>query len=315
MSRSGAAVSAAALTFVLLSPLAGAETLSPLAQLGQILFFDSRLSANGTVSCASCHQPEHSFADPRRFSIGQSGRPTRRHAPALINRPRYGFQFWDGRALSLEAQVLHPLRDPDEMGLSAVAICHRLSSIPSYREGFVAAFGDPEVTPPRLLRAISAFIETLRFADSEYHRASQAGALPAALARGEALFFGKLRCGTCHLRGPLTDERFHNTGISWKAGGGDLGRGALSGRQEEIRAFKTPTLFELVRTAPYMHDGSLDTLEAVVEHYRQGGAPEDPSLDPAIRPLELTAGERDVLIGFLRSLSAPDGPPFSTSRR
>lgn len=287
------------------------EEREELVVLGERLFFDARLSASGTVSCASCHLPESSFADPRRFSSGHAGALTSRHAPALINRPLHGYEFWDGRSLSLEGQVLHPLRNPDEMGLPAAAVAARLSDVAGYRERFERAFGDPAITPDRLTASIAAYVASLRFEDSAYRLAKRSGALAPAVARGESLFFGAAGCSRCHTGEHFTDERFHNTGVSWRSGGEDPGRGGLTGRREEMRAFKTPTLLELVRTAPYMHDGSLATLEDVVEHYVRGGAPEDPALDPGLAPLDLEPGEVADLLEFLRSLSAPGGPPFA----
>jgi cytochrome c peroxidase len=281
-----------------------------LVALGESLFFDVRLSGSGTVSCASCHRPESSFADPRRFSSGHEGALTSRNAPTLINRPLRGYEFWDGRSLSLAGQVLHPLQNPDEMGLPAAAAAARLSGVSGLGERFERVFGDPAITPERLATSIATYVASLRFERSAYRLERRGGGLSPAVARGESLFLGEAGCGRCHTGESFTDERFHNTGVSWRSGAKDAGRGGLTGRQEEMRAFKTPTLLELVRTAPYMHDGSLATLEDVVNHYLQGGAPEDPALDPGLAPLDLGLGDVADLLAFLRSLSGPDGPPF-----
>jgi len=313
MSRTprGSAVLLIAAMAVPVSAGAASEPRGDLVALGQSLFFDVRLSGSGTVSCASCHPPESSFADPRRFSSGHEGALTHRNAPALINRPLRGYEFWDGRSLSLEGQVLHPLQNPDEMGLPAAAAAARLSGMAEMRERFERAFGDPAITPQRLARSIAAYVASLRFEGSAYRLARSGGGVPPAVARGESLFRGKAGCSRCHTGETFTDERFHNTGVSWRSGGEDAGRGGLTGRQEDLRAFKTPTLLELVRTAPYMHDGSLATLEDVVARYAEGGAPEDPALDPRLEPLDLEPGEVADLLAFLRALSDPDGPPFS----
>ena len=272
-------------------------------ELGRALFFDSALSERGTISCASCHQPEHAFADPRRFSLGQAGEPLSRNTSTLVNRPLVGFQFWDGRALSLAAQAVHPLETPAEMGSSISEACGRLAALPAYPERFRGAFGTSEVTPCRLATAIAAFVASLSAPESDYERAKRGGHLPGAVARGEALFAGEARCITCHKGPDFTDERFHNTGIAWRSGSGDLGRGALTGRAEDLRAFKTPTLRELARTAPYMHDGSLQTLEEALQNYVRGSAREDPSLDPAIQPLQLWPDQIADLLAFLRALT------------
>jgi cytochrome c peroxidase len=270
-------------------------------ELGRALFFEPALSESGTISCATCHQAEHAFADRRRFSLGQAGEPLRRNTPTVLNRPSVGFQFWDGRALSLAAQVAHPLETPEEMGRSIAQACGRVAALPAHSERFRAAFGSSEVTPCRLSAAIAAFVASLRATESDYERARRLGRLPEAVARGQALFAGAARCATCHKGPDFTDERFHNTGIAWKSGSGDLGRGALTGRTGDLRAVKTPTLREVAGTAPYMHDGSIPTLEEVVRHYAQGGAPEDPSLDPSIKPLELSPEQIADLLAFLRA--------------
>jgi cytochrome c peroxidase len=280
--------------------------------LGRSLFFEKRLSTSGATSCASCHLPDRAFADDRRFSVGDRGRETVRNSPSLLDRPAVGYQFWDGRAETLVQQVFGPLEDPDEMSVSIEAAVVRLKALPEYRLQFYEVFGGG-ISTERLARSIAAFVETLHAGPSDYEVAKAQGILSARVVRGEALFRGKGKCDVCHSGRRFTDERFHNTGISWK-GGHDLGRGKLSGRSEDTRAFKTPSLLELVRTAPYMHDGSLATLEAVVEHYASGGAPEDGFQDPVIAPIDLGAAEHEDLVAFLRALSGttsslerPDG--------
>jgi cytochrome c peroxidase len=282
-----------------------------LVELGQALFFEASLSETGRLSCASCHRSELSFSDDKPFSPGQRGELTTRNTPPLINRPEHGFQFWDGRALSLSAQALFPLENPQEMGASATAACARVAALTRDGPLFTAAFGSEEVTPCRLGAALAAFVTSLTTHDSDFERQSRAALLPPAVARGEALFRGKARCVVCHSGSDFTDGRFHDTGIAWKAGSSDLGRGALTGRTGDLRAFKTPTLRELVRTGPYMHDGSLKTLEDVARHYADGGAPADPGLDPALKPVELSQEETRDLLAFLRALSDSRRPPLA----
>lgn len=282
--------------------------------LGMSLFFEARLSMSGNTSCATCHSPEQAFADSRRFSIGEGGRKTARNSPSLLNRPPKGYQFWDGRVKSLFEQVFFPLENPDEMSDSVENAIRRLKAIPEYRKRFDEIFG-AEISPELVATSIAAFVESLHATPSDYERANAAGTLSHQVVRGEALFRGKGKCDTCHTGSHFTDERFHNTGVAWKGGGHDLGRGKLSGRPEETRAFKTPSLRELVKTAPYMHDGSLPTLEAVVEHYAAGGAPEDQFQDPILKPIDFTAAEREDLVAFLRALSDTRTPPRSVVRQ
>lgn len=291
-------------------PVVSSERNRALVVLGQALFFEQRLSATNGTSCSSCHLPERAFADRRRFSRGQYNEPTTRNAPSLINRPRVGFEFWDGRALSLADQVAHPLENAAEMGDSMEAICARIVEIPRYPRMFAEAFGSSKINGERLALAIATYLQTLRAYEADYERAKEAGTLSAGVLRGEAVFRGKASCVLCHTGPNFTDERFHNTGVAWKSRSQDEGRASLTGREEDLRAFKTPTLRELVRTAPYMHDGSISTLEEVIEHYVEGGVPNDPKLDPALQPINLTAAERRDLVAFLRSLSDSRRPPF-----
>ena len=275
-----------------------------LRALGETLFFDPALSSTRTTSCSSCHRPEHAFADPRVLSTGQHGDEMRRHTPALVNRPLVAFQFWDGRAKSLAEQARHPLEDPKEMGESIEDASRRIKESPDYRRRFRAVFGTPGIDPERLTRALAAFVAGLEERGSEYERRKAVVDLPPALRRGEELFFGEAGCFRCHSGPNFTDERFHNTGVAWKSDRADSGRAALSGRDEDVRAFKTPTLRQLAYTAPYMHDGGMATLRDVVLHYAAGGAPEDPRLDPAVKRLDLDESEVTALVSFLRSLSA-----------
>jgi len=280
-------------------------------ELGESLFFEKALSEKGNTACASCHRPESSFADRQRGSVGQNGKPGRRNAPVLFNRPAVGFEFWDGRALSLIDQVAHPLADPDEMGSSMEDACRRIERIPKYRTMFAQAFGTARITPELVATAIATYVASLQSYQSDYDRGRRTGSLLPRVLRGEKLFQGRARCVLCHVGPNFTDERFHNTGVSWKSSR-DPGRGEWTGLQQEMRAFKTPTLRELTRTAPYMHDGSFASLDQVIDHYVGGGAPQDPRLDPVVRPIRLTLGERRDLIEFLGSLSDSRRPPFQT---
>ncbi len=276
--------------------------------LGRALFFDPRLSADGTVSCASCHDPARAFTDGRPVAIGIGGRAGTRNTPTILNRAlRAGREtplFFDGRAATLEAQVLVPLAHPLEMGSPPDRAAAAIAAVPGYAPLFAAAFGDPAVDVARLARAIAAFERTLVSGDSALDRFQIGGAWdalsPAAL-EGRALFLGKAGCVECHGGYNLTDERFHNLGVGMDAPSPDLGRFLVTGKDEDRGAFKTPTLRDVARTAPYMHDGSLPTLAEVVDFYDRGGTP-NPWLDPDMAPLGLTVAERAALVAFLEAL-------------
>jgi len=270
--------------------------------LGRRLFFDQRLSADRSIACASCHRPERAFSDSLPKAIGVYGRVGRRNAPALVNLAYAQSLFWDGRAQTLEEQVLRPIEDSLEMALRLPELVSRLANDRPYRRAFHRAFGD-RVNADNVARALASFVRTLRLGGSavDRFRAGDTAALSAEARRGLRLFVGKANCTACHVGPNFTDEQFHNTGISW--GSGDLGRFVVTGLEEDRGRFSTPTLREVACTAPYLHDGSMATLEQVVEFYDGGGNP-NPGLDPEIRPLRLTAEEKAALVAFLRTLSS-----------
>jgi cytochrome c peroxidase len=258
--------------------------------LGRRLFSDRRLSRDGSRACSSCHNPARAFADSRPIAVGVFGRPGRRNAPALINRGYGRAFFWDGRASSLEAQVLVPITDPNEMDLSLEEAARRVG-----------------LAPEAMSRALASFVRSILSGDSRFDRfvAGERNALTPAERRGLQVFRGRGNCTACHVGPNFTDERTHNTGIAWNPAASaftDRGRFDVTGRPADDGAFKTPTLREIARTAPYMHDGSLPSLEAVIAFYDQGGRP-NPFLDEEIRPLRLSADERRDLAAFLRVLS------------
>jgi cytochrome c peroxidase len=258
--------------------------------LGAQLFSDRRLSRDGSRACASCHNPALAFADRRPVAVGVLGRRGRRNTPALINRG-YGRAFsWDARATSLETQVLSPISDPREMDLSIEEAAARVN-----------------LTRDQISRALASFVRSILSGDSRFDRFVNGNrlALDAAEQRGLQIFRGKGNCTTCHVGPNFTDERTHNTGVAWDAGRGvltDLGRNEVTGRDQDRGAFKTPTLREVARTAPYMHDGSVRTLDDVVTFYDRGGRA-NPHRDEDIRPLRLAASERSDLVAFLQTLS------------
>jgi len=301
-------------------PPAGHPLSAVVAELGRELFFDKRLSATDTVACATCHRPEHGFSDERRFSVGVSGTPMKRHTPHLYNLAWGRSFFWDGRASSLEEQALEPIRHPDEMGLPGDLAAEKLGAIPSYAQAFMRAFPKSVVTMKNIATALAAFERTLVARDSPFDRysAGEHGALDDDERRGKELFFGRAKCATCHSGPNFTDGLFHNTGVIGDKD--DIGRAAFD-RVGEFqmrpypffqmrRAFKTPGLRNVALTAPYQHDGSEASLEEVVRFYNLGGR--DPrsygkALD--IRALNLTDAELDDLVSFLKALSSPAAVP------
>lgn len=285
--------------------------------LGRQLFFDPLLSGDRTVSCATCHRPEHGFASPQAVPVGIGGKPGKRNAPSLLNRAYGSRQFWDGRAASLEAQALEPIRNPDELGSSVEEVLARLNESAQYRRQFAEAFGgaaaaDPlPITAEQLASALAAFERTLlagnsaadRFRHGEYAALSERQRL------GMWLFESRGRCWSCHRGEQLSDEQFHNTGVGFAAADRDVGRAAVSGDDAERFRFKTPGLRGVALTPPYFHDGSAATLEEVVQFYNRGGAPDDPGLDPLLQPLNLTASEVAALADFLRALTPEPANP------
>ena len=257
-------------------------------ELGRRLFKDRRLSRDRSIACSSCHDPDRAFSDGRPVAVGINRQVGRRSAPALINRGYGRVFFWDGRAASLEEQVLQPLQDPKEMNMTLAEASARVG-LPS---------GD-------ISRALASYVRSILSGNAPFDRfrSGDRRALSSEQQAGLQVFRGKGNCTACHVGPNFTDERFHNTGVAWRDGSlVDEGRFAVTGTMEDRGAFKTPTLREIVRTAPYMHDGSLVSLDEVVDHYDRGGNA-NPGLDPELRPLKLTASEKRSLVVFLHTLS------------
>jgi len=272
-------------------------------ELGRKLFFDPILSADRTVACASCHLPEHGLTDSKPVAVGIRAQQGRRNAPSLFNRAYGTSFFWDGREASLEAQALRPIEDPLELGTKVDEVIARLKADAGYRARFEAAFPDG-VTAQNLARAIASFERVLVIGNSrvDRFRIGEVGGLNEAERQGLWLFESRGKCWRCHAGGNLTDEQFHNTGVSWGKQPLDLGRFEVTKRDEDRGRFKTPSLRGVARTAPYMHDGSLATLEDVVEFYSRGGGA-NPRLDPLIAALEFSKEDVKNLAAFLRALS------------
>ena len=270
-----------------------------LVALGQRLFFDKRLSGDNTVSCASCHDPARAFSDGKRTSVGVSKRALRRNTPALWNLEGRAPYFWDGRAATLEAQALMPLSNPDEMGADLAALPAELSADAEYRKHFARVFPGEGVSASTLARALAAYERTLVSRSSPYDRylEGEREALTEQQRQGLVLFNGKAECMVCHNGPDLTDNQFSRVGLV----SDDPGRAAIDPVSGPRGGFKTPSLREVSRTAPYFHDGSAASLEEVVEHYVRGG---NATVERDIHPLELTKDEKAALVAFLRALSS-----------
>ena len=256
--------------------------------LGRRLFFDKQLSGDRRRSCATCHDPKHAFSDGRVRALDVSGAPLRRHAPAIVNRGYGRAFFWDGRADTLEQQVLQPIFNPLELALSEAELIRRT-----------------RLQPAQVAAALASYVRTIRSGDSPFDRyvAGRLDALTSLQKTGLQVFRGKGNCTACHVGPNFTDERFHNTGLAWRDGEWlDNGRFAVSGVARDRGAFKTPTLRDVARTAPYMHDGSLATLDEVVEFYSNGGRA-NPGLDPEMRARQFTPDDTRALVAFLTALS------------
>jgi cytochrome c peroxidase len=289
-----------------------------IASLGQRLFFDTRLSRSGMTACASCHRPEYAFAEPSPVSVSDNGSHGQRNAPSLINVGVLPALMWDGRLHTLEQQALSPFRR-GEMGLTVEDAETRLNMDAEYVHLFRVLFGR-NPSADGMAAALAAYQRTLVSAETRferYLRRPDPRILNPLERDGYAIFDRRANCSNCHslpARQPefwrgapllLTDFQFHNLGIGYRSGRfTDPGRFAVTRLRQDLGAFRTPSLRNLRRTAPYMHDGSLATLEEVVDFY-DGGGRRNPNLSRLIRPLLLNDYEKAALVAFLRCLDDP----------
>lgn len=288
-------------------------------RLGRWLYYDTRLSADNTISCATCHAPENAFSEMTPVSTGIRGQKGTRKAPSFINEAwtLYPHFFWDGRAASLEEQALGPIENPVEMGNTHINMIETLDRIDGYKPYFVEAFGSEEITKDRVAKAIADYERTRLSGNSAWDRWQKkrdASAVSDVVKQGHELFFGKAGCNQCHLGQNFTDSRFHNLGVGWDPISEtfkDEGRYTISAKPEDMGAFKTPGLRDVTKHAPYMHDGSMKTLRETVEHYNKGGNA-NPHLSPKIQKLNLTEDEITALVEFMKALDGEgymDTPP------
>jgi len=311
-------------------------------ELGRQLYFDERLSLDSTVSCASCHHPEHGYARETQFGVGIKGQMGGRNSPVSYNRILSRAQFWDGRAASLEAQAVGPIANPIEMGYTHDACVACLKGIEGYRLQFEKIFPDTGVTIDNVGKALASFertivtgpsaadyFEPLRTFEAQFKddlqdlkafeeddpdsyrkyvalkKASDEHPMSEAAKRGRALFFSeKSNCTACHAGANFTDEQYHNIGVGMDQEKPDLGRFDVTKQTKDRGAFKTPTIRNVALTAPYMHDGSQKTLEEVVEWYAKGGHP-NPQLSDKMKKLDLSKQDKADLVAYMKSLTGP----------
>lgn len=273
-------------------------------KLGRMLFFDPILSGSRTVACASCHNPGLAWADSRKLAAGVG--QMQLHTPTLIDVAWVPILGWDGKYHSLESVAFGPLLSPLNMNNTEPEIISRLAGIPGYRQAFDQAFpgkaNEPTITRPHIEQAIATFERTIVATRAPFDSwiAGDQTAISDSAKRGFVLFNGKAECAECHQGPSFTDYSFHDIGVAQED---DIGRGRLFPTSVKLRhAFKVPTLRDVARRAPYMHDGSLPTLEAVVDEYNTGGI-DRPSRSSLIRPLGLTEDEKRDLITFLNTLT------------
>jgi cytochrome c peroxidase len=287
------------------------------ARLGRRLFFDPILSRDRTVSCASCHDPKLAFATNDVRPLGIDGQRCDRNAPPIFNRALGTAHFWDGRAPTLEAQVVMPIENPHEMGLALDEAVKRVGESPDYRELVNAANDGADANAPKeptkvtkelLAASLAEFVRRIVVADSPVDRfRAGKGDLSKLERRGLWLFESKGHCWKCHSGPNWSDESFHDTGVGVKEGEPEPGRGAVTHDDGDAGKFKTPTLRMVAVTAPYMHDGSVATLEDVVRYYSRGGNP-NRNLDPLVEPLNLSDDDVVALVALLKALSRTESP-------
>jgi cytochrome c peroxidase len=283
----------------------GNERTADREHLGRALFFDPRLSASGSTSCATCHHPGLSWSDGLSVARGAQMRPLERRTPTILNLAWAPALFWDGRADTLEDQALAPIQSEREMNLPLDQLIARLQGIRGYRDLFARAYPGEPLAAPAVAKAIATFERGIVSAQAPFDRwiAGEPRAISPAAERGFVLFTGKARCSTCHTGWRFTDDGFYDIGIA----ADDVGRGKVVPQIPLAHfAFKTPTLRNVAERAPYLHNGSASTLAEVIDLYDRGGVTHRPSLSPEIKPLALTAPEKKDLVAFLESLTSVD---------
>jgi len=284
-----------------------------IVQLGTMLFFDQRLSKNETISCASCHRPDRAFTDGKSLAVGEDGLMGRRRSPPLFSAPFAPMLFWDGRAESLQAQVVQPIEDVREMNHSVEGVIARLQNETFYRDAFDRAYGSDAITTERLARALAAYVSTIRPPETSFDEFLKGNtqALNDDQLLGLHLFRTQARCINCHNGGLLTDNQFHNMGLSFLGRRNqDLGRYEVTRNPDDIGKFRTPSLRQVSNAGPWMHNGLFPNLEGLLRLYNAGMPPNPAPTDTGLtspkstllKPLSLTPEEIKALAAFLQTL-------------
>ena len=287
-------------------------------ELGKMLFFDPRLSKSKQISCASCHDPELAWGDGRTISYGHNRQTGKRNSPSLLNIGYHSVFFWDGRAVSLENQALGPITDPVEMAATETISIKNIKKIKGYKPYFREAFGDEKITIERILKAIATYERTITSKKSKFDSfiEGKSDIFTDEEVIGLHLFRTKARCINCHNTPLFSNQKFHNVGLSYYGRTfEDLGKYNITHKKEDVGKFKTPSLREIGRTAPYMHNGLMPNLEGIIEMYNAGMPrvkPKEnqkndslfPITDPLLKKLNLTKKEQNALKAFLLTLSS-----------
>lgn len=290
----------------------------PKVQLGKLLFFDPKLSKSNQISCSNCHDPEIGWTDKRKVAMGTDHLMGTRNTPSLFNIANRKIFFWDGRATSLEEQAHSPLTAHNEMAMDVAELPNKLNKIEGYKSYFEKAYGDGEITYERIVKALASFQRTIKSQPSRVDKFIDGNhkALNDQEIYGMHIFRTKGRCMNCHHGQDLTDDEFHNIGLTYyKRQYEDLGRFTITKDPKDVGKFKTPSLRDLLNTRPWMHNGLFDDLEGIVNIYNSGMHMIDPSpekkladplypvTDSLLKPLELTKDEKKSLVAFLEALS------------
>jgi cytochrome c peroxidase len=272
------------------------------ASLGKKLYFDTRISVTSAQSCASCHSPGFGWGDGLAVGVGHGMAKLGRHSPTIVNAAWGGIFMWDGRLANLEEQALGPIQSPGEMNMPLEQLMERLATIAEYKPLFAAAFPGAGLSPKSLAAAIATYERTVVSEEAPFDLWIEGNeqAISDEAKRGFVLFNTKAQCSSCHEGWNFTNDGFQDIGLP----SADVGRGQFLPQVIKMKhAFKTPGLREIARRGPYMHDGSIATLEQVVEHYDQGGV-DRPSRSDLVKPLSLTPQERSELVAFLKTLTS-----------
>jgi cytochrome c peroxidase len=276
--------------------------------LGKQLFFDKRLSKDGSASCETCHVPEKGWTDGKAVSTKVDGKANSRHSPTLFNVAYNEAWYWDGRATTLEKQVEAAWKS--QMGADPAAIAEAIKKVPGYTVQFRTIFNH-DATPEAIVQSLASFVRTITSGDAPWdkYEGGDKKAVGEDAVRGFGLFRNKAGCAQCHAPPMFTDNGFHDVGIGYDKPEPDVGRGKISKNDKENGAFKTPTIRSVTTHAPFFHDGRAGTVEDAVDYMLSGGIKDkNPNLDSKMKAVKLSAKERTDLLAFVKSLEAPATP-------